>query len=61
MNRSMIGASLMLGALLLTGCKDTRPTCYGVEPDGEEIYCGSWVGYFESLERVVVETEVVRA
>lgn len=37
------------------------PRDYTIEVDGEEIYCGSWVGYFESLERVVVETEVVRA
>lgn len=37
------------------------PREYTISVDGEEIYCGSWVGYFESLERVVVETEVVRA
>ena len=37
------------------------PKAYTIHVDGEEIYCGSWVGYFESLERVVVETEVVRA
>jgi hypothetical protein len=37
MKKSMIGASLMLGALLLTGCDkpDNRTTCFGVEPDGE--------------------------
>lgn len=35
MNKSMVGASILFGALLLSGCKDTRPTCYGVEPDGE--------------------------
>lgn len=35
MTKSMGAASLLLGALLLTGCRDTTPVCYGVEPDGE--------------------------
>lgn len=35
MNKSMGAASLLLGALLLSGCRDERPVCYGTEPDGE--------------------------
>lgn len=35
MSKSMGAASLLLGALLLGGCRDTTPVCYGVEPDGE--------------------------
>lgn len=37
------------------------PRNYTIVVDDEEIYCGSWVGYFESLDSVHVETEVVRA
>jgi hypothetical protein len=34
---------------------------YSFEYEGKEYYAGSWTGYFETLEDVVVETEVVRA
>jgi hypothetical protein len=34
--KSVAAASLMLGALLLSGCDtDKRTTCYGTEPDGD--------------------------
>lgn len=34
MKRAMGAASLLLGALLLSGCGE-YDTCYGTEPDGE--------------------------
>lgn len=34
---------------------------YTIKVDDEEVYCGAWVGYFECLESVHVETEVVKA
>jgi hypothetical protein len=34
---------------------------YTFEYAGKKYYAGSWTGYFERLEDVVVETEVVRA
>lgn len=35
MSKGLAAASLLMGGLLLSGCADTRTTCYGVEPDGE--------------------------
>ncbi len=34
---------------------------YELTYEGKEYYAGYWTGYFESLEDVIVETEVVRA
>jgi hypothetical protein len=43
------------------GSSYNPPRSYTIEVDGESIYCGSWVGYFESLDSVHVETEIVQA
>lgn len=34
---------------------------YSFQYGGKEYYAGEWIGYFERLEDVIVETEVVRA
>lgn len=41
--------------------KKNRSSFKNIEFEGMSIYPGSWKGYFESLDDVKVETEVVRA
>ena len=38
----------------------TKDRSYSITVNGKEYYTATWTGYFESLEDVIVETEVVR-
>lgn len=40
---------------------NANPREYSITVDGKEYQTYAWTGYFENLERVIVETEVVRA
>lgn len=56
--KSMGAASLLLGSLLLSGCVEKTPVCYGIEPDGEhEVYKPCPPGWTNGQTRLVKEDQ----
>lgn len=45
---------------LIAAIRSAGPREYTIVVDDKEYYTGTWTGYFETLEDVIIETEVVR-
>lgn len=58
MSRMAVAGAVVLAAVLLSGCADKTPTCYGIEPDGEhEVYKPCPPGWTNGQTKLVKEDE----